>query len=75
AVGGSRQFLEGPEDAAPRLTPGPSAAADLARLLGEVGGRAFADRGQAARQAYEASHRPESVADRLTGFLDGLAGA
>ena len=75
AVGGSRQFLEWPEKAAPRLTPGPSAAADLARLLGEVGGRVFAGRGQAARDAYEASHRPEFVANRLTGFLDRLAGA
>ena len=74
AVGGNRQFLEWPEEAAPRLTPGPSAAADLARLLGEVGGRVFAGRGQAARETYEASHRPDSVADRLTGFLDGLAG-
>jgi glycosyltransferase involved in cell wall biosynthesis len=75
AVGGNRQFLEWPEKAAPRLTPGPSAAAELARLLGEVGDPAFAARGRAAREAYEAAHRPEIVADRLTGFLDGLGEA
>ncbi len=39
AVGGLHQFLEWPESAAPRLTPGPSTAADLAQVAGRGGGR------------------------------------
>jgi glycosyltransferase involved in cell wall biosynthesis len=72
AVGGGRQFLEWPEAAAPRLTPGPSAAADLARLLGEARDEAFSVRKMAARDVYEASHRPETVAAQLIDFLTGL---
>lgn len=69
AVGGVRQFLEWPENAAPRLTPGPSASADLARLLASVGGAGWEDRCRAARSVYEESHRPADVATRMTTFL------
>ncbi len=72
AVGGRRQFLELPETAAPRLTPGPSAPADLARLLAEVadGGEAWQRRRRAARECYEAGHTPEMAAEQLLAFLE-----
>lgn len=72
AVGGRRQFLEFPEAAAPRLTPGPSASADLVRVLAEAagGGAGWAARRRAARQAYENDHTPERAADQLLGFLE-----
>jgi glycosyltransferase involved in cell wall biosynthesis len=69
AVGGSRQFLEWPEAAAPRLTPGPSAAPDLARLLGSVGSPGWAERRRAARAAYDAGHRPRDAARALVDVL------
>ena len=72
AVGGVRQFLEWPESAAPRLTPGPSAPADLARLLASVCGSGWMDRCRAARSVYEESHRPEDVASRMVAFLKGI---
>ncbi|MEE4272354.1 MAG: glycosyltransferase [Thermoanaerobaculales bacterium] len=72
AVGGRKQFLEWPEAAAPRLTPGPAAAPDLARLLGDVGGPGWDDRRQAARAAYERFHRPEDIARRFVGILSNL---
>lgn len=77
AVGGLRQFLEWPEAAAPRLTPGPSAAADLARALSEAGskGDSWAIRREAARAVYESNHRPEDTADRMIQFLDAVAAA
>jgi len=72
AVGGSRQFLELPEPVAPRLTPGPSAAADLARLLARVGGEGWSDRESAARDCYESSHRPEHAAREMLAFLNTI---
>jgi glycosyltransferase involved in cell wall biosynthesis len=75
AVGGLRQFLEWPEAAAPRLTPGPSAAADLARVLIEAAskGSGWAIRRAAARTVYESNHRPQDTADRMIQFLDVVA--
>jgi len=75
AVGGSRQFLEWPEEAAPRLTPGPSAASELVRLLGlaRKGGTAWENRRHAARASYEANHRPADAADAIVDFLATLA--
>jgi glycosyltransferase involved in cell wall biosynthesis len=74
AVGGSRQFLEWPEEATPRLTPGPSAPAELARLLAAArkGGKAWGKRRKAARAAYEANHRPADAADAIVEFLATL---
>ncbi len=72
AVGGARQFLEWPESAAPRLTPGPSAPAELARLLAQAGGDDWRHRRVAARAAYEKSHRPEDVANQMVGFFNRL---
>ncbi|MFV2071188.1 MAG: hypothetical protein ACC742_00865 [Thermoanaerobaculales bacterium] len=71
AVGGLRQFLEWPEAAAPRITPGPPASADLARLLAQAaaGGKAWSERRLAARATYEARHRPGDAADQLLSFL------
>lgn len=72
AVGGRRQFLELPERAAPRLTPGSAAAADLARLLAEIKDPGWADRGQASRTFYESSHLPERAAEVLIAELERL---
>lgn len=72
AVGGRRQFLELPERAAPRLTPGPAAAADLARLLAEISEPGWADRCQASRAFYEDSHRPKLSAEQLIAELQRL---
>lgn len=72
AVGGTRQFLEWPERAAPRLTPGPSASADLARLLSEVGTPDWAGRGETARTTYLEFHRPEQAARTMVEFLEEI---
>jgi glycosyltransferase involved in cell wall biosynthesis len=74
AVGASRQFLEWPEEAAPRLTPGPSAPAELARLLATAwkGGKRWQKRRRAARAAYEKSHRPADAAEAMIEFLATL---
>jgi alpha-1,6-mannosyltransferase len=71
AVAGHRQFLDLPERAAPRITPGPSAAAELARLMASAGGNGdeWRSRRAAARRAYERGHRPADVAEALLGFL------
>jgi glycosyltransferase involved in cell wall biosynthesis len=72
AVSGLRQFLEWPEEAAPRLTPGPSAPAELARLLAiaAAGGENWAARRRAARAAYEENHRPADAAEAIIRFLE-----
>jgi glycosyltransferase involved in cell wall biosynthesis len=74
AVSGLRQFLEWPEQAAPRLTPGPSAPVELARLLDSASARgaAWDLRRRAARDAYEANHRPADVARAIVRFLDSI---
>jgi glycosyltransferase involved in cell wall biosynthesis len=76
AVTGLRQFLEWPEAAAPRLTPGVATAAELARLLiaVEQGCRdgSWQQRRHAARQTYEDGHKPEQAADSLAQFLSTL---
>jgi glycosyltransferase involved in cell wall biosynthesis len=75
AVSGLHQFLEWPEEAAPRVTPGPSAPAELARLLVEAaqGGEGWDARRRAARAAYEEKHRPADAAEAIVDFLDSLA--
>jgi len=74
AVSGLRQFLEWPEEAAPRLTPGPSTPAELARLLAvaAAGGEAWNARRFAARVTYEENHRPADAADAIVHFLKSL---
>jgi glycosyltransferase involved in cell wall biosynthesis len=73
AVGGLKQFLEWPETAAPRLTPGSSAPADLARLIANAAdGTGWDVRGRAAREAYEANHRPSDTARAMLEFLETL---
>lgn len=72
AVGGSRQFLELPELAAPRLTPGPPAPAELARLLAEIGTDGWADRGCAARRFYLELHQPLQAARAMVDFLETI---
>ncbi len=76
AVSGLHQFLEWPEAAAPRITPGPSSAADLARLVGDAvaGGDSWTHRRAAARAAYEENHRPARAADELVAALERLVG-
>ncbi len=77
AVGGLRQFLEWPEAAAPRLTPGPAAAPELARWI--LRAAAERDRGEwdrrrrAARRTYAERHRPEHAAAELVRVLEALA--
>jgi glycosyltransferase involved in cell wall biosynthesis len=73
AVGGLKQFLEWPETAAPRLTPGPSASAELARLIANAGDGAGWDlRRREAREAYETDHRPSDTAREMIEFLKAL---
>lgn len=73
AVTGIRQFLEWPEAAAPRVTPGPSAAADLARLIRQVGdAESWSRRRPAARAAYEAEHLPAVAAQQLIEALERI---
>jgi glycosyltransferase involved in cell wall biosynthesis len=76
AVGGSEQSLEWPPEAAPRLTPGPAATAELARLMTRVAagrtGDEWRHRRAAARGAYEVRHRPGDVAELLVGSLEAL---
>ncbi len=71
-------FLELPEEAAPRLTPGPATAAELSRLLLELAadrdGESWRRRRRAARSTYERENRPEEVADSLLEFLERLTG-
>jgi len=78
AVGGLHQFLEWPVAAVPRVTPGPSAPADLARLLvrlhEEAGTGSVAAQRSEARLAYEVGgHRPADVAEILARYLEGMA--
>jgi glycosyltransferase involved in cell wall biosynthesis len=75
AVVGVRQFLELPERAAPRITPGASAAADVGRLLTSVQAHSedWGDRRRAARAAYDSAHRPEDVTEALVAFLETVA--
>lgn len=71
AVSAVRQFLEWPERAAPRVTPGPSACADLARLIRQAAERKqWESRRLAARKAYEADHQPAVAARRLVEALE-----
>ena len=74
AVGGMKQFLEWPESAAPRITPGPPAPAEIARVLGEAASRGagWEERRRAARAAYETGHRPADTARQMIEFLETL---
>ncbi len=69
AVGGLRQFLEWPEQAAPRLTPGPAAAAELTRLIMHAADGGLERSRAAARQAYEQGHR---IADGVEALIKVL---
>jgi glycosyltransferase involved in cell wall biosynthesis len=73
AVTALHQFLEWPEAAAPRITPGPAATADLARLLAAAGRTGWGERRAAARQAYLDGHRPADVARGLVEALVRLS--
>jgi glycosyltransferase involved in cell wall biosynthesis len=73
AVTGVRQFLEWPEEAAPRVTPGPAACADLVRLIRDAGDRErWSARRRAARATYEAEHRPSVAAQQLVDALESV---
>ncbi len=74
AVSGLRQFLEWPEEAAPRITPGASGPAEIARLLAnaQAGGKTWELRRRAARAVYEEFHRPAEVAKAIVAFLEKL---
>ena len=73
AVTGIRQFLEWPPEAAPRVTPGPSACADLVRLILEAVDRErWSARRRAARAAYEAGHLPSVAARQLVDALQDV---
>jgi glycosyltransferase involved in cell wall biosynthesis len=73
AVIAQRQFLEWPEAAAPRITPGPPMTAEIARLLRRVSEDVnWKDRRTAARAAYEDGHTPEHAAKAMVNFLASL---
>jgi glycosyltransferase involved in cell wall biosynthesis len=75
-VHGQAQFLEWPEPAAPRVTPGPGCGAELARWLvsawqdGSAG--SWSRRRVMARQTYEDGHRPPQVAEQMVRFLSRI---
>jgi hypothetical protein len=75
AVNGLNQFLEWPGEAAPRITPGPSAAAELTRLITEAsdGADGWQARRRAARAAYAAGHEPRQVAVELVNALGEIS--
>ncbi len=73
AVIARRQFLEWPEQVAPRITPGPSATAEIARLLSRISEDAdWQARRPAARAVYEDGHTPQQAAEAMVGFLGTL---
>ena len=74
AVIAQRQFLEWSSQAAPRITPGPSMTADVARLLGQISeDRDWrARRSAAARNVYKDFHTPEKAAQVMVEFLTTL---
>ncbi len=76
AVSALHQFLELPETAAPRVTPGPSAAADLARVMLQAHGdpEGWNHRRIAARKLYLAGHTPETAAGQLVAALAKMVG-
>jgi glycosyltransferase involved in cell wall biosynthesis len=75
AVSALHQFLELPEAAAPRVTPGPSATAELARIVSRAhldpGG--WAKRRSAARNTYLSDHTPRVAAGQLVAALAKMA--
>ena len=75
AVSGYRQFLELPDDAAFRLTPGEAGAADLVRVAAWLAGdpAALGAARVAARRTWEdGGHPPEQAARALVGALEEL---
>ncbi|MCP4897666.1 MAG: glycosyltransferase [bacterium] len=75
AVAGLHQYLEWPQSAAIRITPGPAMAADLARSILRIGAlapKAKSDARQRAREVYLASHTPEATAQQLVSGLKKL---
>lgn len=73
AVIARRQFLEWPEEVAPRITPGPSTTAEIARLLSSISKDGdWQVRRSAARKVYEDGHTPEQAAKAMVDFLASL---
>ncbi|RLE28174.1 MAG: hypothetical protein DRJ65_00450 [Acidobacteria bacterium] len=74
AVIARRQFLEWPEKVAPRITPGPSTIAEIARLLRRIPeDDDWQDRRPAARAFYEDGHMPQQAAETMAEFLKSLS--
>jgi hypothetical protein len=73
AVSGRRQFLELPAAAAPRVTPGPSSAADVARIIEDIadsrGTQRESDRRQAALEVWHSHYDPVVAAIAMTEVL------
>ncbi len=75
AVIARRQFLEWPEEVAPRITPGPSTTAEIARLLKRISEDGdWATRRPAARAVYQEGHTPQQAAESMVDFLASLEG-
>ncbi|RLE29674.1 MAG: hypothetical protein DRJ61_14120, partial [Acidobacteria bacterium] len=73
AVIARRQFLEWPEEVAPRITPGPSTTAEIARLLIRISKDGdWQTRRPNARAVYENGHTPEQAAKAMVDFLRTL---
>jgi glycosyltransferase involved in cell wall biosynthesis len=73
-VSGRAQFLELEERAAPRVTPGPSARAEVARWVVRLARQPneLAERRRAARDLYERCHTLGRSAQRLASWLEEL---
>ena len=74
AVSAVRQYLELPAEVALRVTPGPSAPADLARILSSAwqAREAWHRRRTAARQFYTTGHTPAIAAGQLVSAIGRL---
>ncbi len=65
-VSGYGQFLEFPEEAAKRLSPGPAGVADFVRWVVALRGRSWTQACRAAQRAWqEGEHEPQRAAARL----------
>lgn len=74
---GSHQYLEWPEEIAPRISPGAASEVDIIRLLERVALEkeqgSWEGRRRQARRYFLGSHRPQDAAEQMVDFLSSLS--